>query len=581
MRHDCSKRVAPFRRAAAVFVVAVGLAMPACAAEADLDGFKAELDAFIGRLGPSSNGVVKWVGSDPFEIRRDGDVLVAVIRNARLALGTNQVDSLILDHIEIRRVGQKDDGKLIEFALQLPSQMTLNSADDGEIKIVLKDATATALIEAQSGRGRESAIAIAGARLDQTDSGAWVGIGPLSMASKLVAEANGGWSGPVDFEVRNIECFVPQAPVGCAIERIAFSGKSAGPSLDSLEKLRETIDGLQAEGNRSPESRGASLLAALTSIAAPFGSLSGDFAMDGLIIRNLTGEALVSLAKAGTAFTMTGLDSETAAFRLSVRHDGLDLAPSVLEAAKVPHRALFDLGISDISTQAVGRLLRAAATMANERKEGEDEKKGEATEQMLGALAMLNPTFHVYDVAVETRDIGVDLTGEAKGSPLTPNGYTAAGDLTVRGFDDIPQWGAKLPFADYLPVLRELGRERAAPDGTARITFHLVSAPPKWLTINGSDVSGWFEGSEPTPSRPRQLKPSDPPMQGNDVKSVQRALAAAKIQVAEGGVYDAATAAAVARFQKQNGINVSGIVDSATRQRLGIAGNAPRQGGRN
>ena len=189
------------------------------------------------------------------------------------------------------------------------------------------------------------------------------------MASKLVAEPNGGWSGPVDFEVRNIECFVPQAPVGGAIERIAFSGKSAGPSLDALEKLRETIDGLQAEGNRSPESRGASLLAALTSIAAPFGSLSGDFAMDGLIVRNLTGEALVSLAKAGTAFTMTGLDSETAAFRLSVRHDGLDLAPSVLEAAKVPHRALFDLGISDISTQAVGRLLRAAATMANERKE--------------------------------------------------------------------------------------------------------------------------------------------------------------------------------------------------------------------
>lgn len=584
MRHHCSKPAASIRRAVNAFVVAFALAVPVYAAEADLEGFRTEIDAFIGRLGPSSNGAVRWAGSDPYEIRRDGDALVAVIRNVRLAVGINQVDSLALDRIEIRRAGQKEDGKLIEFALRLPNRMTLKSADGAETKIVLKDATASALIEAQSGRGRESAIAIASARLDQTESGAWVGIGPLSMASKLVAEPNGGWSGPVEFEVRNVECFVPQAPIGCGIERIAFSGKNAGPSLDSLEKLRETIDGLQAEGNRSPEARGAALLSALTSIAAPFGSLSGDFAVDGLTMRSLTGEPLVSLGKAGTAFTVTGLDSETAAFRLGIRHDGLDLAPSLLDPEKVPNRALVDVGITDISTQAVGKLLRAAAALANEKGEGEDKKQPknqEATEQMLGALAMLNPVFHVYDIAVETRDVGIDLTGEAKGSPLNPNGYTAAGDLAIRGFDDLSQWGAKLPFADYLPVLKELGSERAAPDGTPRVTFHLVSAPPKWLTINSSDVSAWFDGSEPKPGQPRELKPSDPPMQGNDVKNVQQALAAANIAVTEDGVYTAATAVAVARFQKQNGINVSGVVDSATRQRLGIAGNAPRQGGRN
>ena len=53
---------------------------------------------------------------------------------------------------------------------------------------------------------------------------------------------------------------------------------------------------------------------------------------------------------------------------------------------------------------------------------------------------------------------------------------------------------------------------------------------------------------------------------------MQRALAAAKIAVDQDGIYDAATAAAVARFQKQNGINVSGVVDTATRQQLGVAG---------
>ena len=70
-------------------------------------------------------------------------------------------------------------------------------------------------------------------------------------------------------------------------------------------------------------------------------------------------------------------------------------------------------------------------------------------------------------------------------------------------------------------------------------------------------------------------------MQGNDVKSIQRALAGAKVAIEQNGVYNSSTAAAVARFQKQNGMNVNGVVDGATRQRLGLAAEAPRQGGRN
>jgi peptidoglycan hydrolase-like protein with peptidoglycan-binding domain len=70
-------------------------------------------------------------------------------------------------------------------------------------------------------------------------------------------------------------------------------------------------------------------------------------------------------------------------------------------------------------------------------------------------------------------------------------------------------------------------------------------------------------------------------MRGEDVKRVQRALAAAKIAVDEDGVYSSGTAGAVARFQKQNGINVSGVVDAATRQRLAISAQGLRQGGRN
>ena len=126
--------------------------------------------------------------------------------------------------------------------MQLPKEMTLKEADGAEAKITLKDATASAVIEAQSGRGRESAVAMAGARLEQADTGAWVSIGPLSMASKLSAEPNGGWSGPVEFEVKNIEYSLPQPQLAGGISRIAFNGRSAGPSLETLDKLRETID---------------------------------------------------------------------------------------------------------------------------------------------------------------------------------------------------------------------------------------------------------------------------------------------------------------------------------------------------
>ena len=557
------------RSTVAVIIVGLALATPARGEEPDLDRFKAEIDAFLGRLGPSSNGVVKWAGSDLYEIRREGGALVAVIANARLSFEAQQVGHLTLDRVEIREIGQREDGKLIELALSLPKEMTLSEA-----KIALKDASANALVEAGSGRGRETSVEIASTRIDQAKTGGWISVGPLSIASKLVGEPDGGWSGPVKFEVNEIAYFIPQGPVGGAINRIVFKGNSAGPRLDELDKLREAIETLQNDDSQLPEARGAALLAVLPTIAAPFGTIRGELALDGLTVRSVTGEALVSLAKAGTTTEITGLDTEKASIRFSIRHEGLDLAPSLLEETKVPHRVVVDLGVGDLSTPALRKLLQAVGTIAADSVASEDEnqpKKQQGTQQMLGALSMLNPTFHIYDIAVDTEDVGVDLTAEAKGSPLAPKGYTAAGELVVRGFDAIPRLSAGTPFAEYLPVLKELGVEEKAPDGSPRLDFHLASAPPKWITINGNDVSAWFDGAEAKGGQPRVLKPSDPPMQGNDVKSLQRALAGAKVTVEQAGVYNSSTAAAVARFQKQNGMNVNGVVDGATRQRLGLA----------
>jgi hypothetical protein len=584
MGHQWMNSAPQLGSAVAAIVIALTLAAPACAAEPGLDRFKAAIDAFVGRLGSSTNGVVKWVGSDPYEIRGEGDALVAVIPNARLSFQMPQIDHLTLDRVEIRQIAQTEEGRLIELAISLPREMTLNEADDTEARITLKDATANAVVEAQSGRGRDTAIAIASARIDQAKTGAWVSFGPLSMTSKLVAEPDGGWSAPVEFEVNKIEYFVPRGALGGGVDRIAFSGKSAGPKLDVLNKLRDAVESLQHDDSQSPEARGAALLALLPTLPAPFGTIRGEFAMQGLTVRGVTGEALVSLAKAQSTIELTGLDAEEAGVRFSIGHAGLDLAPSILEETRVPHRVVFDLGLSNLSTQALTKLLQAGGMMAdaNGTNEGDNEpKKQQAIRQALGAAAMLNPTFHIYDIAVDTEGVGVDLMAEAKGSPLAPKGYTAGGDLVIRGFAAIPTLSAGIPFAEYLPVLKELGVEETAPDGSPRLDFHLASAPGKWITINGNDVSAWGTEALAKPGEPRLLKPSDPPMQGNDVRSVQQALAAAKIPVAQDGVYSGSTAAAVARFQKQRGINMSGIVDAETRQRLGMPEDAPRQGGRN
>ena len=171
--------------AAAVVIVALALAAPGRAAQPDLDRFKAEIDAFIGRLGPTSNGVVRWAGSDPYEIRREGDALVAVIDHARLSFGTPEPGQLALDRIEIRLVGQKEEGRLIELALSLPKKPTLVEPGGSETLITLEGARADAVIEAESGRGRETAVTIAGARIDQPKTGTWVSVGPISMESKL------------------------------------------------------------------------------------------------------------------------------------------------------------------------------------------------------------------------------------------------------------------------------------------------------------------------------------------------------------------------------------------------------------
>jgi hypothetical protein len=243
----------------------------------------------------------------------------------------------------------------------------------------------------------------------------------------------------------------------------------------------------------------------------------------------------------------------------------LRLAPSALEPGKVPSNLVADFSIEKVSTAPLRTMIENGLKIRDN--SGTD--KSQAMIEAFGAAARLTPTLRLYDLTIDTPDLGVAATGEASGSPIAATGYRATADASVRGFAALPEFLNGSVPEGYLRVLEMIGRPAAAADGSPRLGFHLDSTPPlNRLIVNGSNLSTWFAPSHgPGPGGPGVLRPG---MNGAGVRAVQKALVTAGLKVPQNGDYDAATAAAVARFQQANGLNVDGVVDPATRGKLGI-----------
>ena len=330
------------------------LAFPVRAASPAEQELKSQIDGVLDKLEKASHGFLKWEGADRIEIRQEGDAAVANIANARVSIGSPEAKAgqerahVTFDHIEIRRTpGPEGAAKL---AAKLPREATLQTTDGNEIKLTLKDATGEAVIDAKSGRARESALAFAGARIADKKSGDWVSFGPLSFSSKVVGAADGGWTSPIDFELKQIEFFFAKAPVAGAIDRISYGARSAGPDLAALDRLRDELDALREKDDAPPKERMDALVALLPSIPALFSQAKGELAVEGVVARAPTGEPYVALAKASMGGTLTGLSGDTAALRITLQHDGLTLAPAILDPARVPRRATLDFGVEEVAT---------------------------------------------------------------------------------------------------------------------------------------------------------------------------------------------------------------------------------------
>jgi hypothetical protein len=564
----------------AAMALFLAFAVPAAAADSAGPQLKAQIDGFFDKLDASTHGFLKWEGADQVQIREEGNAAIADMTNARLSIGAKDIKPgaararVTFDHLEVRSTPSADGASTLSIVF--PQEGILNVPDHGETKLTLKDATAHFVIDGKSGRASESELAFAGARIDDKPTGDWVTFGPLSMSSKIVAGADGGWTGPIEFGLKQVEFFIPKDTVGGTIDRIGYTARSAGPDLAALNRLRDRLDALRVQ-NLPPDERVNAMLDMVPTALALFTEAKGEMTLDGLTVRPPNGPPFVALAKASMSGALTGLSGDAAALRVTLKHEGLAVAPTLLDAGKVPRRAVLDFGLEDVATGPLRSILEAASTM---RAGAAETDKQQAQQKIIGEAAMLNPVFRVYDIAVDTPDSGVEATAEARGSPLSPKGFGAQGDVAVRGFDALAGLAGDTPPAAYLPVLKEIGAPAKADDGSPRLKFHLVATLQKWLTVNGSDLTAWFAGNSSGPGQPRALRPTAPAMTGADVGAVQHALAAASITTPDNGKYDGATAAAVARFQKANALNVDGVVDAATRQKLGVKPEPPPPGAR-
>lgn len=555
----------------AAAVIVLSMTGSAGAWAADADDLKGEIETYFKRL-----GTIEWQGADKFTVRQDGDEAVAVIDNGRFAVRKDTTDpkpaaSIVADHIEIHRKPVSGGNDAFTYIISLPPSTTLTASDGTELTLSLTGATATALVEGADKRFRELSANFAGGRLERKGAADWLKFGEAMLTSKISSTDGGGWITPVKFEAKALEFLLADAPLAGKIERIGYTGEAGGPSLADLDAFRDQIADLHEKTAENPAKNANLWLAVMPKFFDVFEHSKGGLVVEGTTVRRPEGETLVSLAKATMDGSVTGIGGDSAKLRFTFGHEGLAIAPALIPEPQVPQRLTVDIGLENIAGAPLRIILDAAGKAGPD---AGDADKQAALPQIIGAAMQLKPVFKIYGLTVEFKDVRIDGTGEARRGAPAPIGYTASGDVTVHGFDGLLAILTAQNDRNYLPLLKFIAAPDSDADGAKILKFHLTSETGKPLTINGNDVRGWVAGSNQfgrmPDGPPRLLRPADPPETGDDVRAVQKAVRANAVEPLTDGVYDTATALAVARYQKQSGLNISGVVDQATADKLGL-----------
>jgi peptidoglycan hydrolase-like protein with peptidoglycan-binding domain len=549
--------------------------LPITAHATGADELKVEIETFIGRINRSGNDVLRWEGAESIDVRDDGADAVAEIVKGKLSFHPENAKpsatpvEVTFDRIEVRRSPEPGADDRFKFTVKAPALSRFSVSDGSDVTLALKDAVLTAVIEGPAEHERSVVLDVPSGRVEHQKSGSWLTFGPLVSSWKLDSTDNGGWTTPIEFELKSIEFLAPEGSATGTVERIGYTGVAAGPSLGDFETLRDRLAEMREETD--PNKRVAKVLELLPKILAAFTGSKGELAIERVNVKNTDGRPAFSLDKVALGGSVAGLDGDRATWRFTLSHDGLAIDPASVSANQVPRRAIVDFGLEDISVPILRNLAEAAGHMGPD---AADTDKQQSLVQIIAAAMTLSPTFHLYKASVEFPSVKIDATGEAKREPPPPLGYTAVGDVTVRGFDALSDVVTDINDRQHLPLLKFIGEPGTDADGAKIVKFHLAAASGKPITVNGSDIADWFRGGDQfghLPAKPpRPLRLADPPEKGDDVRAVQKAVKADEVEPFTDGVYDTATALAVARYQKASDLNVSGVVDTQTALKLGL-----------
>ena len=213
------------------------------------DALKAEIETYFNQL-----GVVHWDGADTFTARDDG--AVAVIVNARFSCERQSrpkpAATIIVDRITIRRKPASGGNDTVSYVISLPAATSLTTSDGTELTLSLADATATALVAEPGDHYRSLTAGFASARIERTGTGDWVKLGPMTTTSRVTATDGGGWSGPIEFELKGLEFLLASTSLAGKTERIGYTGEAGGSSLAELDALRDEVGELRAKAADEP-----------------------------------------------------------------------------------------------------------------------------------------------------------------------------------------------------------------------------------------------------------------------------------------------------------------------------------------
>ena len=117
----------------------------------------------------------------------------------------------------------------------------------------------------------------------------------------------------MDFELKGIEFFFTEGPVGGAIARIAYTARSSGPDFAALNRFRARVEKIQQNENAPPADRLNAFLEVLPELPGLFTQAKGETSIENVSVRAPTGEALVAFDKASFGLSLTGLKEAAAA----------------------------------------------------------------------------------------------------------------------------------------------------------------------------------------------------------------------------------------------------------------------------